>query len=295
MKEDHIRQKLSQIYNGSPVINLDQSDRTVVFSDMHMGDGRAGDDFRATSGQFGEILEKYYHDGGYKLVLNGDVEDLYKFRLKNIVERWRDVYDIFNRFTEDTSLFKLIGNHDWNVQLNLPRYFFAKHYQALRMKIGEGMLFFLHGHQASRYIDHLYNFSRAFSRTFARPMGIRNTSLKIDKDYISPLERRLSEFSLANRILTFMGHTHKPHFGYFSKIPGVFNSGCSMGRKGISALEIEGGKVSLVHWVDSKLSRIYDRIGDLNPFQVKGTRSYRIVLDSADLESIFRSVRIQSA
>mgnify|MGYP006288215119 CR=1 FL=1 len=294
MKEDQLKQKLSLIYARSPVIEMQESDKTVVFSDLHMGGGGIGDDFLSTSDQFTRILDRYYHDRGYNLVLNGDVEDLYKFKLRSIVERWKEVYDLFRRFMEETSMFKLVGNHDWNVHMNLPRFFHMKHHQALRIKVGGAALFLLHGHQASPYIDRFANLSKAIARNVAKPMGIRNTSLKITKDYISPLERRLSEFSLANKVLSFMGHTHKPHFGYFSKIPGVFNSGCSMGRKGISALEIERGKVSLVHWVDSKLSRIYGKLGDLNPFQAKGTGSFRIVLDSASINSIIRSVNLQS-
>jgi UDP-2,3-diacylglucosamine pyrophosphatase LpxH len=70
-------------------------------------------------------------------------------------------------------------------------------------------------------------------------------------------------------------------------IPCVFNSGCATGRNGMTALEIEGGRISLVHWAKEGKARPYlleeasltDRIG--------GGEASRYLLRSAELDHVF--------
>jgi UDP-2,3-diacylglucosamine pyrophosphatase LpxH len=79
-------------------------------------------------------------------------------------------------------------------------------------------------------------------------------------------------------------------------IPCVFNSGCATGRKGISAIEIEGsrggGRIQLVHWAKEGASRPYlveeallkDALGD------SGIARY--LLRQADLAQVFARIQL---
>ena len=293
--EEYLGQKLSNLYNRAPRIRISRGDRIVVFSDLHMGDGSHGDDFRSTSNPFKSILEGYYFDRGFKLVLNGDVEDLHKFIMKRVIQKWESVYDIFNRFLEETALYKMLGNHDWDAFMQFPHNLGIKHFNTMRMEHPEGRLFFLHGHQASPFIEKLTSLNRLVASKIQGPLGVSNLSLKINKTNVRPIERRLSDLSLSEGILTFMGHTHKPHFGYLTSMPGLFNSGCAMGNKGISALEIDNDRLSLVHWIDSKMLKFYYKVRDLSSLRIRGTESYRMVLDTEPLRNIFRSLEYAKA
>jgi predicted phosphodiesterase len=295
MMDQNIQYKLDRLHDCSSPVRISGRDRLVVFSDLHMGDGRFGDDFRRTAAQFSSVLENYYLERGFKLILNGDVEDLFKYTMNKILESWRRIYELLKRFLTGSSMYKLTGNHDWNISEYADYYLDLDHLYTLKMKLGDATLFFLHGHQASPYIERTENFSQTVHRKFVKPFGIPNTSLKINKMNIRPLERRLSDFSVRRGVLTFMGHTHKPHFGYFSSLPGVFNSGCSSGKRGISALEIERGRISLVHWIDSRLVKLYGNIRDPLKTMVKGTGSYRITLDSGGIDNIVRSLKLHAA
>lgn len=289
--EEYLSQKLSTLYEKAPRLRISGGDRIVIFSDLHMGDGGHGDDFRSTSNPFKSILERHYFDRGFKLILNGDVEDLHKFIMKRVFQKWESVYDIFNRFLEETSLYKMLGNHDWDAFMQFPHNLGIKHYNTMKMEHPEGNLFFLHGHQASPFIEKLTSLNRLVASKIQVPLGVSNLSLKIDKTNIRPIERRLSNLSLREGALTFMGHTHKPHFGYLTGMPGIFNSGCVIGNKGFSALEIENNRISLIHWIDSKMLRYYYKVRDLSSLKLKGIDAYRMVLDTEPIRNIFRSLK----
>lgn len=44
-------------------------------------------------------------------------------------------------------------------------------------------------------------------------------------------------------------------FYTFFNIPCLFNSGCVIGKRGVTAPEIEEVNIRLVHWFDSRISK----------------------------------------
>ncbi len=77
-------------------------------------------------------------------------------------------------------------------------------------------------------------------------------------------------------------------------IPVLFNSGCGIGKRGITCIEICGGAISLIHWFDIAKSRRYSRDGDYFPEQLDGSDYFKLTLRSAPLEDIFNRIELLS-
>jgi UDP-2,3-diacylglucosamine pyrophosphatase LpxH len=73
-------------------------------------------------------------------------------------------------------------------------------------------------------------------------------------------------------------------------IPCVFNSGCATGKHGISAIEIEGGRISLVHWAKEGKVRPYLLEEALLKDGIEGTDFSRYLLKQADLDYVFARI-----
>ena len=112
MKKGITYNHLNDLYKKVSSLEITDKDRFVIFSDLHLGNGGRRDDFLKNSELFQYVLKNYYLKKGYKLILNGDVEELHRFSLKSIMNRWEKVYRIFSKFSQKTALYKTIGNHD---------------------------------------------------------------------------------------------------------------------------------------------------------------------------------------
>lgn len=75
-------------------------------------------------------------------------------------------------------------------------------------------------------------------------------------------------------------------------VPCVFNSGCVIGKRGMTAIEIRKGKIMLVHWFDKKVDKKYIRDDAKNTIRLDGTDYYRTVLKKDDLDYIFNRIRL---
>lgn len=279
--------KLDRMFNRSPVTEITDRDRVVVVSDLHMGDGSFNDDFKRTSNLFTNVFSKYYLDRGFQLVLNGDVEELHKFIMKRIIARWNDVYDLFLRFQEELSLYKLVGNHD--LMFNRAHDLIQEQYRSIRMKFKGAELFFLHGHQASNYLERLHYMNRMLGKTLMNPLRLKNFTLDLGNKRLTRKEHRLSSYSLGKGILTFVGHTHRPLFGVDSGSPLLYNSGAAIGKNGITTLEIDRGRLNLVHWWDRRVVKRYLDVDRFEPERLGRNDVYRVVLNSRRLTDIFSS------
>jgi predicted phosphodiesterase len=76
-------------------------------------------------------------------------------------------------------------------------------------------------------------------------------------------------------------------------VPCLFNSGCAVGKRGITALEIEDGSISLVYWFDKNKSQKYFNFNGYKPERVEGD-IYRVILKNAPLKYIFSRIRLLS-
>lgn len=77
-------------------------------------------------------------------------------------------------------------------------------------------------------------------------------------------------------------------------IPCLFNSGCAIGKRGVTAIEIRDGEISLVHWFDRSRRAPRHLIGAGIPEGHPGTDFVRVVLRRERLENIFARIRLLS-
>lgn len=217
-KEVQYFKRLDILYQSSPTINITENDKIAVFSDLHLGDGSANDDFLQNSSLFIYVLMQYYYKRGYKLILNGDIEELYKFKLETIAERWREFYNLLELFRMDGRLFKIIGNHDFKLQgENFPSVN-SELLEAVKLSYKNSIIFVYHGHQTSSLLEQYNKFSQCLIRYVVSPLGIKNVvePMESAKKYIT--EVRAYGFASSKKIISILGHTHRPLFESLSKL-----------------------------------------------------------------------------
>ncbi len=346
--------QLERLLQKAKSVTLDQSSKVLILSDLHMGNGGRRDDFRRNADLVRTMLGSYYLPEKYSLVLNGDVEELFKFPLESIIAEWGDFYDLFLKFERNGFFWKTYGNHDAEL-LDEKKYRLASSMvESLKFHYGDETILILHGHQASVLLWETYPIvSRSvvfFLRYIAKPAGIRNFSTAYNSRRRFAIEKSIYEFSNQAKIVSFIGHTHRPLFESLSKvdflnfrieelcrayptansekrsaiemkisamkieldacykqgkkiglrsglynnltIPSVFNSGCAIGKRGITALEIEGSKIRLVYWYNGKQSRKFTSDRDNRPMELGSTGFSRIVLNEDSLEYVFSRLHL---
>jgi predicted phosphodiesterase len=190
-------------------VDITGGGKLLVLSDLHMGGGR-GDDLEYNGGLLAALLERYYLAGDWTLVLNGDVEELQKYSLDAIRERWRSLYEIFDRFAERDRLYKILGNHDEDL-IFLRNYPYSL-YSAIRVETGLIPIYIYHGHQSSRMYTKHNNLVRASIRYVLKPIGIHNISSARSPYRRFYVEKQAYAFSLQNHCISILGHTHRALF-----------------------------------------------------------------------------------
>lgn len=323
----------------------------MIYSDLHMGDGGSNDDFRRNATLFQASLNDYYQPLGYNLMLNGDTEELQRFDVRKIYKHWNLVYRLFDEFHKDGRLYKTIGNHDLQLGLLKDLPFDYIHLDGLKLEFEGDHLFIFHGHQASKkYQEHneLIGFTLKY---FANPLRIKSYSVSHSSRKQYKIEKRVYEYSAFNKIVSIIGHTHRPLFESLHKverlksrieslcrdlsnarngnskeieasikahkkelkqyqrekkehnyqdylystllhIPCLFNSGCVVGKRGITCLEIEDDKIRLVHWFDKAISKKYLMDNDYESERIGNTDFYRMVLNEESLHYIFTRINL---
>ncbi|HUI69528.1 MAG TPA: metallophosphoesterase [Spirochaetia bacterium] len=356
---------LQRLFDSSPSLNLSLSDRIVVISDLHLGDGSSRDDFLSNGELLEQILRRYYLSNGFSLVLNGDIEELQRFSFEAIFRRWRVLYELFRAFASRTALRRIVGNHDEALWHYDTRLLDQPLLASLRLSFGSDTIFVFHGHQATIFFERFNDVSGFFLRHFANRLHIRNFPVHYESTKRYRTEHRVYAFSSARKIVSVIGHTHRPLFESLSKIdtlrfrieqlchdypamspraraaiekvvegykaelthlwekdrrdgmrsglyneqlsvPCLFNSGCAIGKRGLTAIEIAEGEIALVHWFDRRRSDRYLGIDNGHPRrrtkesatdqsqaeQLDDTAYYRTVLKRDRLEYVFSRIRL---
>jgi len=349
-KHPHLERLLSK----AKTVKLDSSSKVLILSDLHMGNGGRRDEFKRNARLVRMMLRDYYLPGKYSLALNGDVEELFKFSAESIAEQWTEMYELFLRFQNNGFLWKTFGNHDADLDGD-RNYPLAPYLQeAVKFVYGDETLLLFHGHQASILLWETYPLvSRAvilFLRYIAKPIGIRNFSTAYNSRRRFAIEKSIYDFSNEAKIVSIIGHTHRPLFESLSKvdhlnyrieelcrlystsapderggiqeqidelkaeldacfsqgkriglrsgrynnivIPSVFNSGCAIGKRGVTAIEIDGDRIRLVYWFKGKPGRRF--VSDRNhvPEQLGKTGFSRIVLNEDQLDYVFSRIHL---
>lgn len=339
------------MYLGTETQNLDSADKVVVFSDLHMGDGGRNDDFKANSNLFYFLIKEVYQEKGYTTVLNGDIEELYRFKYSKIHKAWEEIYQVFNQLNKCGKLHKIVGNHDTALHLeNTP--FQLK--DAIKFKYNNNHIFIYHGHQVVNNIFERHKKLNAFIfKYLANPFSIGNYTVPLESDKKFKTETGAYLYSSKKKVLSIIGHTHRPLFESMSKrdtliytidtlvrkfpqadqkeqkelekeikknkkelddllskdnsftlrnslynkklvVPSLFNSGTVMGKRGITAIEIQNGKIALVYWFDKRKSNRYLDYLNVDVENVPGTLFYKAVLKEENLDYIFSRIRLLS-
>ncbi len=107
---------------------------------------------------------------------------------------------------------------------------------------------------------------------------------KIEKR-IHRLTEELMELTAKERKQNDRGSLYREHL----LVPSLFNSGCVIGKRGITALEIERGKIRLVHWYDRHRVDVPD---DRKSTSLPGTDYYKQVVKKENLDYVFSRIRL---
>jgi UDP-2,3-diacylglucosamine pyrophosphatase LpxH len=353
-KDRHIFKFLDELYQVAPEYKIKKNSKWVVFSDLHVGDGSNKDDFKSNSKLFLNTLQKYYLRKNFKVILNGDVEELQKFTYTKILKAWPELFSVFDQLNQQGALIKIIGNHDISLMLDDSDKLRYPLHHAVRLYWKEHAFFIFHGHQVSnKYLK----YNRLFGITLkylARPLRIKNFSVTHNSRKQYAIEKKVYHFSVSRKIASVIGHTHRPLFEslykpdrlkykieelcrrYINKddeldkkkikqsiknykkelvkiskkekepvfrdsiydttftIPSLYNSGCVIGKRGITALEIENGLIRLVHWFDKNTSKKYLKNYGYDPVQLDETDYYRMIINEEALDYIFTRIDLLS-
>lgn len=344
---------LRDLLRKSHAIPISQQDKIVIFSDIHFGDGSERDDFAQNGSLFKYLLENHYLPGNYRLILNGDIEELHKFSFKKILARWRPTYRLFEQFHQQHRLTKLVGNHDYDLSSRKRKPLGIPIIDSCILDFNGDCIFVFHGHQASPFYLLFQPLSSLVVRYLANPLGIKNYLVAFNSVKRYRLEKRVYEFARQEKMLVMIGHTHRPLFESQSRIdmlksridklcriyprlvapkqkeielrikeylrelrklllkkrekryldslyseapiiPCLFNSGCCIGNKGITALEITGGEIELVYWIDQKRPSKYFARRDHIPVQLHDSDYWRVSLKKESLDYIFTRLKLLS-
>jgi predicted phosphodiesterase len=205
-KEDPIFQNL----HSPGLLDISKGGRALIISDFHMGNGGRRDDLGRNGDLLLELLDKYYFQGNWILVLNGDIEELQRYSYSAIRSHWGAFYDLFDRFFQEGRLYKTLGNHD--DELVFEKSYPYPLYDAVRIETGVLPVLVFHGHQSSRVYTKYNNLVRASMRYFFKPLGIRNISSARSPHRRFHVERRAYDFSRKYNVISIIGHTHRPLF-----------------------------------------------------------------------------------
>lgn len=212
----HIYRQLDDLVKTAVKLPFEKKDKWVVFSDLHIGDRTRKDDFKRNSGLFKAALS-HYNKGGFKLFLNGDIEELQRFSYETIRKKWHDVFDLFQKFNEREALFKTFGNHDLEFGFNeeINREFPAR--DAYILQHSRGDIFLFHGHQASPFYFKYNRLVGWLLKYVANPLRINNYSVAHNSRKQYQIEKRVYHYSAFKQMVSVIGHTHRPLFESLSK------------------------------------------------------------------------------
>lgn len=259
------------------------TDKWVIFSDHHKGGRDGADDYAQCEKAYTAAL-KYYFERGFTLVILGDGEELWECPPRKVLAAHRATLDLEAAFfkADQKRYLKFFGNHDsdWKRGGAVKRYLqpiFGEGlevFEAMRVRVHVagfelGELFLVHGHQGTIDADHYSWISRIAVR-YGWAVLQRITKKKSttpSKDYQLRHRHNVAMYEWVKDkrgTVLIAGHTHrpvfcqKPEFHNPSEMPPVeqvrpcyYNTGCCSYSDGdVTALEIAGGRMSLVRWPD---------------------------------------------
>jgi predicted phosphodiesterase len=337
-------------FEKNSVLDISKGGKILIISDLHMGTGTR-DDLSHNGEMLICILEEYYLKKGWFLILNGDIEELQRYSLDQVKERWAGLYRVFSLFAKENRLYRVIGNHD--EQLNFLRNTSYPYFIHTAIKIETGIIpaYVYHGHQLSAIYNRFNRFLGLLVRFFLKPFGIKNITDSRSPFKRFQIEKKAYSFSMKNNCLSIIGHTHRALFeslGRFDYIkfeierlcrdypasmgenrqriedevtslreelrklkrqerrdvlrqslygdelpvPCLFNSGCALGKKGFTAIEMTNEDIALAYWFAEGKSRKFVTRGGYEIVNIPEKPYRRAVLNYDKLENIIARMKL---
>jgi UDP-2,3-diacylglucosamine pyrophosphatase LpxH len=272
----------AEVY-GRPLVSL-SSGRVIFFSDVHRGAGNTSDDFRQNERAYNTALS-YYWRMGHKLVLLGDIEELWQERPPVVFASYPRTYELEAQFHQEGRYLRVWGNHDdlWRhehkvQQLLQPVYGEPELRvpEAVLMDVvdGEavvGTFLLTHGHHGDAKSSRWAWFSRRFVRyiwSFWQRLTHAAPNMPVaDWELRHRLNRAMYLWIRRHPgLVLFTGHTHGPVFESLSYTDQIEEE---LARLEMSA-EISPGPelrerqallLAKLEWIRTKEEQAYRRIG----------------------------------
>jgi predicted phosphodiesterase len=264
------------------VLTISSSDKFIIFSDQHKGNGDSGDDFRISELNYISAL-KNYHADGYSFINLGDSEELWKYKPAAALPKCVEAFKAEAAFQPGNKYYKVFGNHDvmWKNMTDANN--LLKPYFPLPLHIWEAVLlkthagniplniFLTHGHQGDTMSDNNALSTWLVAHIWAplqRYLKINVNTPSTDSALRNKHNRIMHQWSSHRKnVLLVTGHTHQPVFasGKYSEHPAnqfdkdnlqslkpsYFNTGCCCFNDGdITGIEIADGYIRLIKWYD---------------------------------------------
>ncbi|HSG82141.1 MAG TPA: metallophosphoesterase [Gemmatimonadota bacterium] len=208
-------------------LNLDTA-RWIILSDHHRGQRDGADDFLRCEAAYHAALG-YYLEAGHRLVLLGDVEELWESRPSTVMAAYPNTLALEAQFYEDGRYQRYAGNHDdeWASRRAVKRFLDPVHPGievleggCFRVSAGGsalGTLLLAHGHQGLYWADRYRRLSRFLNRKIWRPLQrlLRVPSTTPARDFKLRNRHDRSMYAWTARqekLILVAGHTHRPVF-----------------------------------------------------------------------------------
>jgi predicted phosphodiesterase len=241
--KEKVQQKLSSLYkninNGNkkigPILNISpETDKLVIMSDLHKGNGNAADDFRTAQNNYMAACY-YYLQNDFTYIALGDIEELWENNIAEVVANNENSIEVERKFVEKNKFYKIIGNHDlyWSNTPFFAHKWLKKMYDKV-IPIYEGMLlktkigtkkidiFLTHGHQGDKTSDGNKLSKWFVANVWSKVQAYLDINLNTpSQDFLlrDKHNRMMYEWSKDQKeLILITGHTHKPVFASLNHI-----------------------------------------------------------------------------
>lgn len=257
-----MRSKLNKIFEKARKIEINKDSKIVIMSDCHRGIGNKNDNFLENKYIYKKALS-YYDKRKFTYIELGDGDEMWEVKnYEKIKKEYNDIFKLIQKFHDEKRFIMIYGNHDIckKSKTFIKKYFENENDILLKeLTIRESVIldylgheiFLIHGHQVDFLNSTLWRLSRFAVRyiwKILEELGIKDPTGPIKNHKITKkVEKKLNNWSNINKKIIIAGHTHKPVYPKAGDSM-YFNDGACIHPDGISCLEIENGKLTLVKW-----------------------------------------------
>lgn len=264
-----MEKKLNEIFEKSKRLTINNNTKLVIMSDCHRGAGDSYDNFLNNQNIYESAL-RYYYDKEFTYVELGDGDEMWEVKkYEDIIDVHIEAFRLLKKFNDSNRLFMIYGNHDISKTSKeiLKKYFYKYYNKSTKqeeellnnLEVYESLvlyyygydIFLVHGHQVDFLNGTLWKLSRFLVRYVWKNLeyvGFKDlTSAAKNYGVSKNVEKKLRDWSIENNKILIAGHTHRPIFPKIGQSL-YFNDGSCVHPNGITCLEIENGKITLVKW-----------------------------------------------